>query len=346
MLRILVAAGLLICLGSSSWAEDCSDVLKDGTFKKSTYDNSTYVKQLVMARYASMTKEERDAAKDASGKAVIYGIPMEGAYSEDEHESWAQDIRSSLDVENILNSATSIFLTEGDSAVVNAWSGCMAQGGVALILDSRAPANPGLKIIYKPRPGTSGTKQFVEGDLEVVNAEITSGQQFVKSGAELRDVDRRIGLRRIKSDRPIVVRINTSAGGAEAILAAAKTPPDLPKRVCSLQADSSQTGQCSKSGQVYVGPHSPHLHWGTCISASPCELQASPSTDKNCTAPAVYVGPNAANLHGGHCLAITGSDQRLRSEFTTSKSCKANEVYAGPNAADLHGGSCVSLVTK
>jgi hypothetical protein len=337
-----VVAGLLGFAQLAS-AQECSDVLRNGTFRQETYNNSIYVRQLVAARYASMTTEEKNASKDASGKAVVYGIPYEGAYNEQQAERRSEEIRQSIDIDNTLKSAVSIFVNEGDPTIVNAWKECMATrgGGVRMWFDGEDPERPRLLVVYDAPP-TAPDSQVVEADVAIENAQANSGAEFLKKGSVLTDdIVRILVLRRTDSKRPVTVTLNTSVGAGSAFLAAAQKIPPV---MCHLTASASQTGQCQTTGEVYVGPHSANLHWGTCISASPCQLTAVPTQNKAaCTPPSVYVGPNREDLHGGHCLTASGSSQTLTSRLSLTKTCAAGEVYAGPNAADKHGGSCVAL---
>ena len=221
----ITAAALL---GAPVYAQQspCDSVLGDGVFDHQEWQNSQYTQIVLAARLSQMTYQQAKRYTD-SGLSVGYGdFTLGGNYSEDDFNTWQQNIKSSLDVNQIISNQSSVLLTSGDKGVLGAWQNCISQsGGLTFYIEPRDKHQAVINIEWNPYPTNKNSNPRVTG-FALTGAQVIDGTEYTKKGTMLGiRYNRIITIARNPSGGAVLATLRTNLGDRTAYL------PVLPQSI-------------------------------------------------------------------------------------------------------------------
>ena len=226
ILFVLLLIGVPI---ASNAQQDCSVVLQRGAFKSQSVNSNNYVRQVLAAKLSSLSKSEAEKTVGAGANASIYGVPVGANYSDKQYQSWLNDVRQQLDIDDTNSRSDAILSSEGDQTIVNGWVACLTlqSSGVWVKLKPVGAADVELSITYFP--GLGGPSEVVlTEDIQPSGAVIQSGASLAKKGSKLTAQNTvLIGLKRTPGES-VYVAVNTSVKGGSGYLPKTVTLPPIP----------------------------------------------------------------------------------------------------------------------
>jgi len=192
------AAALSLILGATvageALAQDvCADVLRNGTMQTIDWKQKDYYRNLIYARFASMSYEQSKSER-SFGLSVPIGEEVMGNANYDEssfrerqksiEKTFFNDLSQSREVD--------IAISRGDPAVIEAWSQCMGgQQALSMYFTRESNRQATLTLVWKP--GSSNIAEVTlyrdvlltdgDGNSGSTVATILEGSECLKAGA-------------------------------------------------------------------------------------------------------------------------------------------------------------------
>jgi hypothetical protein len=220
-------------------ASECvTEYIRDGLLKKTASNQSSHAKLVILARISQMSFNDSADTLGHTGEVGFGSFKIgPGSWNKDKHEQFKTEFSKTEDVTQILNSETSLVISEGDPVLVKGFTDCIAlHGGLAMSLREAGSNSAILELTWTPFPTAPNVDPVVH-DFNVSNGTISGGADYTKPGAHLG-----IRLKRIVSLsrnplKDLAVVINTdNIGGSYAFLPRAETKVSAPEqRVCKLE---------------------------------------------------------------------------------------------------------------
>lgn len=107
-------------------ANDCQDVLRDGVYNQLSLKNNQYSSMVMSWQLSKMTAAEARKKMEAGLSIPIDGLPIDGSFTDEQFNSWAQSVKQSLQVTQSTWQDLSILQLTASTAVLSTWENCMA----------------------------------------------------------------------------------------------------------------------------------------------------------------------------------------------------------------------------
>lgn len=219
----LMTIFVFICLaaGTAIAQDKCSDILKDGTFKKERYRDNFYFQQIIYSRFLSSTYEQSKDDSDLGFGAPVGDIVLGGNYSREEFEQKKEQIRKEHLEQITTTREIDVALSSGDPVVVKNWSDCMKnRNSGAVSLRFEPVSNTEVFAILEWFAGAGINSTQLRGTIALpTGARFKEGADCFRHGAEITNT---VGCRATiifpdaYSSWP--VSVNTPNGGTQAYL--------------------------------------------------------------------------------------------------------------------------------
>jgi hypothetical protein len=227
LIALALASAQLFFATSSQAGSDCDGAFADGTQKTTKFYNSEYGRLWLAAKLSTITLDQ--AKQDYGGSALTqYG---KFDYTNNQYKNWQQEVRKSIDVEQIINNQTSLLINSGDENILRAWTACIESEGLHAYLEAKGDKAAVLHFIYRV-PNPTGAK-FCVGEATINEAKgeknkwVTGGNKWLKQDVcPGTNVKRGVSIKRNKN-APIQVHIVTDAGDIIAYLPYPEPVPDI-----------------------------------------------------------------------------------------------------------------------
>lgn len=225
--KTIITLALIMNVGvNNAWAE-CDGVLRDGLFRTESIKSNMYLKQQFAARVATMTKADAEKSIRGGITLPIFEIPLGGAYTDSQFESWRQTVNSSTEFQSLLQQENQFLLSVADKTITDAWLGCVTRGGLHLGLNPKDATTVYLTLKWYQTEGGPSTIK-IQGDVTPEGATVHSGGEHLRDGAELSVNERVVTLHRAPNAAVSVV-VNTTATGKSVYLPKILELPPVPQ---------------------------------------------------------------------------------------------------------------------
>ncbi|MEJ6789274.1 hypothetical protein BrevBR_06955 [Brevundimonas sp. BR2-1] len=248
-----VLVGLLFlavfCVAGPSSASECSDVLRDGTLRTTTYNRSEYYKLFVFREFSRMTWEQAQDQSSASGAGnyaqLIFG---RGDYSRSEFESRQSAVRHTLEGQVSTGSETDFATISGDPGILSAWSACTASqvGHFAVTARRDSATSATISIVWR-NGATNVTEAKLTEVVLVTGGEILGRPRCTRRGFKFEtNVSCPIQIRLADARSDATITISSDQGGADAYI-----PPRL--RIAETHKNYPLFPACHDTPTAIVG---------------------------------------------------------------------------------------------
>ncbi len=185
----------------------CGDILTDGVFKNFLYSEKSLNKMVLASKISRYTWKEANSKFGADIKFPIDGIPVGLGFSEEQYTQWKKSLNASLNVTQINQHALDIIVSEGDQAVINAWSECMKNQQINFLarLKRLDDLNYILKLEWN-KGNLQPENVRLENNIEIEGAIVKSNVHYLRKNYMFKDgVARECKLKRININSPIII---------------------------------------------------------------------------------------------------------------------------------------------
>lgn len=184
---LLITIALSFAAAARSSADQCSDILANGTFGSSKIKDNSYLQQIIWSRFLNSTFQSSKTDKAGGANIPIGEVVLGANYSEEQYNAKKQQIEQSYFNQITASRELDVAVTSGDPEIIKAWSQCM---------DSRG----GLSVRFKPVSGSDtdvflvieyhrqGTKYFdtLAKDVQLPKGVVVnSGDDCLKAGKQI-----------------------------------------------------------------------------------------------------------------------------------------------------------------
>jgi hypothetical protein len=216
---IVIAAS---SFAAPAYAEECKDILVDGTFRNVNWQEKSYYQNLLYARFASLSYDQSKTDMGLSapvpiGKAVIGKLE----YSQSEFYERKREIENTLFKQLTDSRELSVVMSSGDETIIGAWKDCISRrgGGLAVTVKPLTTTVAEVSVEYFAVRTDYQTELAEDADLINDNGrlgpqdiEIITNAACLKKGAKLAHNGdpcvSRIKLRDAKT--PVVIALRTA----------------------------------------------------------------------------------------------------------------------------------------
>lgn len=175
---IVVAGGTV---ASEASAQDaCADILRNGTVQNINWKEQTYYRNLIYARFASMSYEQSKSEK-SFGLSMPIGENVMGTanYDEAAFREKQKSIEKTFFNDTTQSREVDIAISRGDPAIINAWSGCMG-GRQLLSMYFTRESNREATLTLVWRPGESAVSEVtLYRDVLITDGQGNTGADVV-----------------------------------------------------------------------------------------------------------------------------------------------------------------------
>ncbi|WP_425626525.1 hypothetical protein [Agrobacterium tumefaciens] len=172
-------------LSSPASANNCGEVLVDGTKQVSQYRYGMFFQQILAAEYTRKSSAEiaRDLA--ASGGFGYGGFSLTGSNDEKDFQRYIDEIGSKLNISTIVKNESSILLASGDKEILKRWAECVRNGGFTARFEVYDVDDAALILEWHTYPVKKGvdTSTALTEDITIPKGiNVTSGDSCRKKG--------------------------------------------------------------------------------------------------------------------------------------------------------------------
>lgn len=206
--------------------ETCSRVLDAGAFATTEIRNNEAARLVIAAEMSKLTFSEAQAKYGAGISVPIKGIPIGADYNQEQYDKWVEEVRNTIDVDQILTHSSEVLISSGDPVIVRGWVECMINKKGIIIWGEPHGKNKATIYVQYIRPeGVDRTPVIVSGN--VVGAQITAGEEYTRRRTRLGSSRQVVTLERTGTE-DILFALNTDLGGGIAFLPYPKELPEVP----------------------------------------------------------------------------------------------------------------------
>jgi hypothetical protein len=186
-----------VVLASTAKAQDvCADILRDGTVQNIDWKQKDYYRNLIYARFASMSYDQSKSER-SFGLSVPIGEEVMGNanYDESAFREKQRSIEKTFFNDTTQSREVDVAITRGDSVIVDAWSRCMGNRQVLSLYFTRE-SNREATLTLVWRPGDSTIPEVTlyrdvlitdgQGNTGADVATILDGAECLKAGKVLK----------------------------------------------------------------------------------------------------------------------------------------------------------------
>lgn len=330
---------------------DCGAIVEGGVFNVEHFQSNYYSRLVAAARMSSMTQSE--ANDKIQGEASVplpqtMGLPVGAGFSREQWSAWASTVRQELDVSTLVDHDLSVFVSEADQGLLDAWLDCKRRGGLTVYLralgqdlrkagefsfyDLSAPEAESIDALqtYQDVLGDEGEIDGLNGGTEYFSLTIIwypfpTGEDVLPEAGEITVINGRIvsepsftkgdELRAQRKYEFVLARENRS-------------------NLMTVHVPTSLGDETVSFPPYFEIPavDMPRL--------KECRLKSIQTPNAEC-AVGHYVGPHHVTMHWGKCVLTQPDNCDFTVQRVTFPECGAGGVYAGPWVAEKHGGHCI-----
>jgi hypothetical protein len=278
MLRIIsrfaiaLAASSMI-QNSSAAADECKDVIKDGTKALSLYKTRFEYRRLLESKLLTMTFQEAKSNTSLTGDIPIGDVLLGVGFDENTFNSYKSSLQSEKLEKVDISRSTDILLSTGDPEILKAWTTCMqTKSGLQMYFSDVHASSAVLNLLWQPAVGVAKVRikrdyNLPSGVVVVGGKNIIEGKEWIVAGTPQKV---QFGFKNAKTTLQLTLNVEKEGGGL-----AGSSTAYVPSRMTPIQIlrpyDFTK-GSCDKSG--FLAVDAPH-HSGTSRVAKFCSDSAN-----------------------------------------------------------------------
>lgn len=226
--HLALAVMLFVAMTKAAHSQVPCDGVAGNVFRTEHIKTTDYSRLVLAAHLSKMTYQEAMQHLEGGVTIPIYGVPVNANMSKDDFTSFQETVRQTLDVDQVLQHQTEILVSEGDSNILNAWSGCIQNFyGITAILKDLGTQTLRLTLHYAPPP-MSTAAPIVQG-YTLTGGTVIGGQTILaKDSREIGIMATRFVSIKRDGNQPVYFVLNTeNVGDVSAFLPPRYTKPPV-----------------------------------------------------------------------------------------------------------------------
>lgn len=209
----------------------CDDVLRQGVFDRLETNESSYSSMLWAWKLSQMTASEARSKVAESVTVPIEGMPVGGAFSDEQFNSWKASVQASMNFASFAANKRSVSQLAASATLLANWNTCIAnKEGIVSKLSAKDANILFFEVFFRPRPSVFKAKIITP--INVVGGRIISAQEAAQFqiGKEIQVQGIACQIQRDRPDANVSITLNTDQDVVTEFAPGIVTPPRFPDR--------------------------------------------------------------------------------------------------------------------